>query len=528
MPHDMVLMVSLGAVGGLTARLLRLPPLVGLLVAGFALSGLGVEGGAGLDLLADLGVMLLLFGIGLKLDVRGLARREVLGVAVGHMVVTAAVTLGLLALVGVAGVALFESLDTRSLVLVALALSFSSTVVAVTILQEQNAVRSLHGRTAIGILVVQDVVAVGAMVVVHGEPPRWWSVLLLALVPAAPLARRWLDGLDHGELLPLVAVALALVPGYAAFEAAGLEGDLGALVVGMLLAPAARSEEMSKSILSVKDLLLVAFFLSVGLHGTPRATDLGAALLLLLLVPAKTLLYAGLLRWSGFRVRTATHTSATLASFSEFALIVAAAGVAAGVLDSAWLVTIATAVALSFVLSAALSAAVAPLSRRMRRWWSDPAEAALHPEERPIDLGRAEALVLGMGRLGRAAYLRLSSEHGLSVVGVDSDVARVRALAAAGLDVLEGDATDPLFWSRVAEQSTIRQVVLAMPFHGSNVRALEQLERSGFGGSVTAVTRYSDEAEHLADRAGVVGLYDAAGAELADRAVATRPDPTAE
>lgn len=525
MSLELVLMMSAAAAGGLLAHVMRLPPMVGFLLAGFALAGLGVSGTPTLDTLADLGVVLLLFAIGLKFDVRVLVRREVLGVSVAHAVVSMALALGLLAAASAVGVGLLGEADGTALVLVALALSFSSTVVAVKVLEEQNATRSLHGRTAIGILIVQDLVAVAVLTALEGEAPHWWAPALLLLVPAAWPARRLLASLDHGELLPLAGVALALGPGYALFDAAGLKGDLGALAVGVLLAPSPRAEEMAKSIFSVKELLLVAFFLSVGLHGAPDASTLLLAVVLLALLPVKAALFGVLLRACGFRVRSATRTAASLTSFSEFALIVVVAGTSAGLLDAEWLVVLSTTVALSFAVATVASAGIEPISRIASRHVSDPAR--LHPKERPIDLRRAGALVLGMGRLGRAASVRLAERHDLTVVGVDSDPVRVADLCAEGLHVVEGDATDPLFWERVTDEGTIGLVLLAMPFHGNNLAALDQLRRSGFGGSVTAVTRYDEEVAQLAERAAVVGLYDAAGAELADRAIrAAGPDVT--
>ena len=395
MSLDLVLMLSVAVIGGLLAHLLRLPPLVGFLVAGFVLAGLGVTSTPALDTLADLGVVLLLFAIGLKFDVRVLGRREVLGVSVLHAVLSIGLVLGLLAVAGAAGAGLLADVEGTDLVLVALALSFSSTVVAVKVLEEQNATRSLHGRTTIGILVVQDLVAVAALVVVGGETPRWWAPLLLLLVPASWPARRVLARIDHGELLTLVGVTLALVPGYALFDAAGLKGDLGALAVGVLLAPSARAEEVAKAVFSVKELLLVAFFLSVGLHGAPDASGIVLAVVLVALVPVKAALFALLLRASGFRVRTATRAAASLASYSEFALIVVVAAASAGALGPDWLVMVSTAVALSFVVASVTSAAVDRLSSAASHRLPDPVR--LHPEERPVDLRRADALVLGMG-----------------------------------------------------------------------------------------------------------------------------------
>ncbi len=519
MSSDVLLMLTLALLGGLVAPLLRLPPLVGFLIAGFVLAGLGVETTSTLEAMAELGVVLLLFAIGLQFDPRNLVRLEVTGVATVHAAVSVLLVGLMLGGLGLAGVALVTEAKPAALLLVALALSFSSTVVAIKVLEEQNATRSLQGRTAIGILVVQDLFAVAVLVLVGGSAPSWWAIALVLLVPAAWPVHKLLQRLDHGELLPLVAVALALLPGYALFEAVGLKGDLGALVVGMLLGSSARAEEMSKSIFSVKELLLVAFFLSVGLRGTPGLGDFALALVLLTLVPLKGILFTLFLRVSGLRVRTSTYTATSLATYSEFSLIVVVAGTSAGVLDQDWLVPVSTAVALSFVLSVVLGEKVETLARLNSRWLADPSSERLHAEERPVDFTHADAIVLGMGRLGRATFERLTHGHGLRVLGIDSDAARVHELTRMGLDVMEGDATDALFWERVTAARTVHLVVLAMPFHRSNLGALEQVERSQFDGTVTAVTRYDDEAAQLGERAGVVPIYEAAGAELADRAM---------
>ncbi len=462
MSLDLVLMLSVAVVGGLLAHLLRLPPLVGFLVAGFVLAGLGVTSTPALDTLADLGVVLLLFAIGLKFDVRVLGRREVLGVSVLHAVLSIGLVLGLLAVAGAAGAGLLADVEGTDLVLVSLALSFSSTVVAVKVLEEQNATRSLHGRTTIGILVVQDLVAVAALVVVGGETPRWWAPLLLLLVPASWPARRVLARIDHGELLTLVGVTLALVPGYALFDAAGLKGDLGALAVGVLLAPSARAEEVAKSVFSVKELLLVAFFLSVGLHGAPDASGIVLAVALVALVPVKAALFALLLRASGFRVRTASG-------------VAPAAGPDA---------------------PAPRGASRRPAARRC-------------PRARDGEVGPGGQQPAHRGLRPARDRCRLRPR------ACRTPVRRRPPRRGGRRD------RPPLLGARVTDEGTVRLVVLAMPFHGSNLAALEQLRRSGFGGSVTAVTRYDEEEAQLSERAAVVGLYEAAGAELADRAVRT-------
>ena len=509
------LLVALAA--GLAASAVRLPPLVGFLAAGFILSGLGVPEVPALDTLADLGVALLLFGIGLKLDVRVLVRREVWLTAVVHLSLMSALSLAYLAVLALVGIGLLGGQDWQTLLVVGFALSFSSTVLVVTVLEDQSSSRSRYGRTAVGILVIQDIAAVLFLTLAKGAAPSPWAFLLILLLPAAWLLRRLLGQLGHDELLPLYGVALALAPGYALFEAVGLKGDLGALVMGMLLAPDARSGELSRALFSIKELLLVGFFLSIGYTGLPSASDLLVAVLLLALIPLKSLGFIALLWWRGMRHRTSVLAGSTLGNYSEFGLIVIVVGASAGLVSDAWLPVLATSVALSFVLSVLVDRNSSRLVVLAERLLPPQDPDRLHPDDRPIDIGHADAVVFGMGRVGQAAYAQLTRTHGMRVVGIESSEERAADLRAQGLDVVEGDATDPDLWHRLTHAHTVDIAVLAMPFHGSNVAAIEQLEAGEFTGLVAAVAQYDDEAVELRMRVdSVFGLYDGAGTALAD------------
>ncbi|MBS45912.1 MAG: potassium transporter Kef [Nocardioides sp.] len=511
-----ILLVAL--VGGMAAAAVRLPPLLGFLASGFVLFAMGVEEVPALDTIADLGVTVLLFGVGLKLDVRSLLRREVWLTASVHMAFTTVVGGLLVGLIGLLGFAVLDDAGLRTWLLVGFALSFSSTVFVVKYLEERSASRSLGGRTAIGILVFQDLAAVIFLAVVEGHPPSPWAVLLVLLLPGAWLARRALGALGHDELLPLFGVVLALVPGYALFEAVGLKGDLGALVVGTLVAGGPRAGELAKSLFTLKDLLLVGFFISIGLGGLPTPGELVLALLLLLLLPLKTLGFAALLWACGLRRRTSGMTGIALTNYSEFGLIVAVA--AAHLLADGWVTVLGTAVATSFVLASLPGRHPEYLVRALRRLLPIRKPEQLHPEDRPVDVQHAQAVVLGMGRVGSAAYERLRDEYGLSVIGIETSRDRADRLNAQGFEVLEGDATDPDLWERVSTGSDVRIVLLAMPFHGNNLDALGRLKAEGYDGTVAVVTQY-DEDLAQATRAGAdtgFQLYDGAGTELADRA----------
>ncbi|WP_017541324.1 MULTISPECIES: cation:proton antiporter family protein [Nocardiopsis] len=507
--------------GGLAATAVRLPPLAGFLIAGFVLNGMGYTLTPELDAVADLGVTLLLFTIGLKLDVRSLLRAEVWGSATAHMALSA--PLGALALgaIKLTGLSLLQGTDWTGLLVLGFALSFSSTVFAVKVLEGRSEMGSLYGRLAISVLVMQDVFAVVFLTASGGGLPSPWALLLPLLVPAAPLLRRLLDRIGHGEMQVLFGVAAALVLGYALFDLVGVKGDLGALALGVLLAPAANAPPLAKTLFSLKELFLVGFFLSIGLTGMPTWETVLLAIALLLLVPVKGALFAALFLRFRLRGRTALLTGIALATYSEFGLIVGALAGEQGWLSDDWLVALALAVALSFLASAPLNTRGEEVYRAVAPWLRRRERADLLPSDRPIDLDGARAVVLGMGRVGRGAYDRLHEAYGIAAVGIEHDPATVERLRAAGYRVVEGDATDSDFWDRLTLSDEVDLVVLAMPHQRGNLAALESLGADGHRPVVAGVVTHAEEIDELYARGAdeVHHLYGEAGRALADDAV---------
>ena len=503
---------------GFLARVLRLPTLVGYLAAGFILHAPGIADLPVVDTLADLGVTILLFTIGLKLDLRMLFRREVVVTAGVNLLVLVGVTTGFLGLLSLAGVSMLDGQGWRPLALLGFALSFSSTVFVVQVLDERSESHSLYGRIAIGILVLQDVVAVAYLTLAKGHPPSPWALLLVLLVPGAWLVRRAWDRLGHGELQLLFGITMALVPGYWLFEQLGLKGDFGAMIVGLLLAGHPRAGELSHDLFGLRELLLVGFFVSIGLEVEPTLQTVALGLLLLVLLPVEGFAFTLVLSLFRLRHRTAILAGLALANFSEFGLIVVATGVDQGALSDDWLVVTSVAVAASFVFSTLVNRRGTRLVGRLSFLLPDrPADEA-HPEDRPIRLVDTQAVVLGMGRVGRAAYERLRDEYGLAVVGVENDPLKVASLRAAGVAVLDGDATEADFWERLESDGGVDVLVLAMPFHGSNVVALSRIAATPFDGTVAAVARYDDERDELLAKGADVAfhLYEGTGVGLAD------------
>jgi len=523
------LMIALAFVAGFAAQWVRLPPLVGFLAAGFALNALGFESTPALETISNLGVTLLLFTIGLKLDIRTLLRAEVWATASLHIVGSTLLFTGVLFLLKLLGLALASNLDWTLMLLLGFALSFSSTVFAVKVLEGRSELGSFYGRVAIGILVMQDVFAVVFLSASTGSLPSVWAFGLILLWPAAKLMRAMLDRVGHGDLQVLYGAFLSLVAGYSLFEAVGVKGDLGALVVGMLLASHPATAGLAKSLFHLKELFLVGFFLSVGLGALPDVSMLLMALLLLLVLPLKSALYYVVLMRFRVRTRTGVLSTLSLTNYSEFGLIVAALAATSGWLSAEWLAVISLAVAGSFVLASPLNAASERIYERLKGPLAPLEAGMLLDADRPIAVGQVDAVVLGLGQLGGGAYVRLIEGHGMRVLGVDNDASKLADHHAAGRLVLEGDAVDSDFWDKLLLTDSVKLVLLAMPGHAGNIHALTQLKNRAFSGHIAAIVDHPEEVEILRGLGAnaVFHIQAEAGTAFADDALAGMKDPSA-
>ncbi|MFT5720244.1 MAG: glutathione-regulated potassium-efflux system ancillary protein KefC [Motiliproteus sp.] len=501
---------------GFLAQQLRLPPLVGFLGAGFALHALGAEGGPLLQQLADLGVTLLLFTIGLKLRPSSLLAVEVWGSAAAHMALSVSLVAGLLLLLGMTGLGVFALLDWHAAAVIGFALSFSSTVFAIKILEERAELKSLHGQIAIGILIIQDIFAVLFLTLATGKIPSLWALALLSLPLIRPLLGSLLVRSGHGEVQVLYGLMVA-VSASTLFELVGMKGDLGALIIGALLSSHPKSTELARSLLSFKDLLLLGFFLSIGINALPSLADLAIAVgLVVLLLPIKTLLYHALLASFKLRARSAFLSALSLANYSEFGLIVTAVGVTAGWVDPQWLMIMALALALSFVFAALLNTNAHSLYASVEGYLHLYQTLALRAKDQPIDLGGAEVLVLGIGRVGCGALDAMYEVYANRVCGIDSDALQVSRHQQAGRNVMLGDAEDADFWEGL-DATRLRLVMLTLPTLGDMLQAVIRIRAIGYKGPITAVAKHEDERLQL-ERVGVraaFNFYAEAGAGFA-------------
>jgi glutathione-regulated potassium-efflux system ancillary protein KefC len=417
------------------------------------------------------------------------------------------------------GLFLFGSLTVSTSLLLALALSFSSTVFAVKALQESGELGALHGRVAVGILIMQDLIAVFFLTASTGRLPSWVSIgLVAALLALRPAMKSLIDRSGHGELIILCGLLLSLVLGWTAFESVGLKGDLGALFIGVLVSQHPKSKELAKSLTGLTDLLLVGFFLSIGLRGLPNWQVLLVACLLVALLPFKSALFFALLTRFHLRARTAWLASLNLGSYSEFSLIVLAVAATRGWISQEWLVLDAIVLSLSFFVAAPLNRKADLLYDGLSSWLRKFETPGRHPDDMATYLQEERIAIFGMGRVGLAAYNRLEERYPKRVIGFDRDASQVELHRRARRNVVLADATDSDFWERLRPKDQIDLVILAMPKHAANIHAAQTLRRHAYAGVVAAIAKFDDEVKQLravgADIA--FNLYSEAGVGLAD------------
>lgn len=478
------LWITFAFVLGLLVKTVGLPPLVGYLGAGFVLSGLAaatgltIEATDALDHIAHLGVLLLLFTVGLKLKLRSVISREVVGGSLLHFATTC--------LVFTPGLHLLMGLEWHTALMLAVALSFSSTVLAAKVLESKRELRAFHGRVAIGILIMQDLIALVVMSLAAGQTPSQWALVVFGLPLLRPLLFRLLDASGHDELLVLLGLLLALVLGGFGFESVGLSSELGALVFGAMLASHPRSQELAKSLWSVKEVFLVGFFLQIGIGGLPDQQALLFALVATLVLPLKGMLFFFLLLAFRLRSRSAFLSSLALTNYSEFGLIVASIAL------PEWLVPLAISVSLSFLVSAPVNRLAHSLYERVGRHLDRFETRERHPDEQPLSLGNTRILIMGMGRTGTAAYDWLVTREA-NLMGLDSDPAKAEEHQRQGRNVIFADAEDVSFWSGL-HMPAVEAVILALGDIEGKLIAARTLRKKGFRGYIVAHTLYADEA----------------------------------
>lgn len=451
--------LGLAVVGGALAQLLRQPLIVAFIAVGILVgpSALGlVAHSSEIELFARLGIALLLFVVGLKLDLHIIRTVGPVALAsgLGQVFFTSVVGYLLALLLGMSHVAA---------IYVAVALTFSSTIIIVKLLSDKREVDALHGRIAVGFLIVQDIVVVLVMIGLTafgqagGDVNMGWEALKVVLKGAAMLLvvallmRYVLPGLLHrlahsSELLMLFAIAWAVL-GAVAGDALGFSKEVGAFLAGVSIASTPFREQVAARLVSLRDFLLLFFFIELGaiLDLSTLGMQVGASMVFSLFVlignPIIVMIIMG---YMGYRKRTGFLAGLTVAQISEFSLVLAALGLSLGHLqqETVGLITLVGLITISASTYMILYSHA--IYERLAPWLSLFERKMPHRElDSPFDgKGGVDVLLFGLGRYGASLAENLR-DRGCRVLAVDFDPTTVQQHIRDGYQVHYGDAEDP-------------------------------------------------------------------------------------
>ncbi|HCN69456.1 MAG TPA: cation:proton antiporter [Candidatus Accumulibacter phosphatis] len=503
---EFALLLLMSAAAGAVSLWLRQPVLIAYIVigivAGPAVLGV-VTAHDQIDLLAQVGVAVLLFVVGLKLDLQHIRHIGPVALATGLGQLAFTIVIGFLIILAM-GKGWVEALY------VAVALTFSSTIIIVKLLSDKREIDSLHGRIAIGFLIVQDLAVVVAMMVMSALRGDGGEGSLLALAGSLALRLgvaavgmyllmryvlpRVVDRMAQSQELLLI-FAIAWGTGLAALgEWAGFSKEAGAFLAGFSLASTHYRDAINARLTGIRDFLLLFFFIDLGAKldfSTLGGEVWPAVVLSLFVLIGNPLIVMAIMGYMGYRKRTGFLCGLTVAQISEFSIIFVAMGISLGHVDKGALGLTTLVGLITIALSTYMILYSHPLYEKLASW------LGVFERQRPYrelavatarhDLHEADVIVFGLGRYGSRLALGLQ-EVELKVLGVEFDPEVVSALRQQGLPVRYGDGIASEFLESLPLKDT-RWVVSTLPDMASNRDLLRGLRELHFTGEVAIVAR---------------------------------------
>lgn len=522
--YELTALLTLAAAVGFIGLLLRQPMIVSFIAVGVLASPSALvilQSYENIEILADLGIAVLLFLVGLKLDLKLVKTLGPVSLATGLGQVFFTALFGFF-------IGLWLGLDVVTSLYVAVALTFSSTIIIVKLLSDKKEADSLHGRIAIGFLIVQDLFVVFAMMVLStfgigaqgGEGANasmqiasvvFYALIMLGFVM---IFIRYLATPLVGKIARSPELLIVFAIGWASLLAAvgdyfGLSKELGGLLAGISLASTPFREAIISRLSSLRDFLLLFFFIALGtqLDFTLLGDQVYPALIFSLFVLiGNPIIVLTIMGYMGYRKRTGFLAGLTVAQISEFSLIFMAMGVTLGHVnsDSLGLVT------LVGLITIALSVYMITYSHTLYRWLEpvlgvferkipvrEEAEASQHIEKTKYDV-----ILFGLGRYGSAIAEHFKADN-IRLLAIDFNPDEVRNWKALGYDAVYGDACDHEFISTLP-LTHAKWVISAMPQHDLGVThqdprliLIDGLRREGFQGKIAVSTQRASEKEAL-------------------------------
>lgn len=509
---EIVALLLVATLAGMFSVRLRQPLIIGFIAVGILAGPSGLDWIRSIDqihAMAEMGLALLLFVVGLKLDVNLMRRmgRVALAAGLGQVVFTT---------IGGFLIAYALGMNAVTSFYVAMALTFSSTIIIVKLLSDKREADSLHGRLALGILIVQDIVVVLVMIFLSAfsggtaDQPIYHAFIVVAkgfsLIAGVWLASSYV----LPRLLPLLAKTTELLVLFGIMwalglaniaEALGFSKEIGAFLAGVSLASTPFRESIGAKLISLRDFLLVFFFIELGcrldlsLLGNQVWSAIPLSLFVLIGNPITVMIILGAM---GYRKRTGLLTGVTIAQVSEFSLILVAMGAklghigddAVGVVTLVALITIASSTYMILYLDNIYNR-LGPyigIFERKTPYREDSRRDALH------DSDSADTLIFGLGSYGTGIAQQLET-RGKRVLGVDFDPQAVLAWNERGWDAIFGDAKD----NDIADSlhlDHVKWVVSSIRDDAINASLLRSLKNVGYTG-YTAVAAYDQSGEKM-------------------------------
>ncbi|WP_445116606.1 cation:proton antiporter [Acinetobacter sp. WZC-1] len=481
MPHNVDLIILL-AVGfgiallfGYIAARLRLPPLIGYLIAGMMISPNTPGVVADITLanqLAELGVMFLMFGVGMHFSLNDLMQVRRIALPGAILQIAVATLLGMT-------VSMCWGWSFGSALVFGLSLSCASTVVLLKALGDKGLLNSINGKIAVGWLLVEDLVMVlvlvllpATAVLMGGHSPigheshNLWLTLGMTLLKVTgfiafmlvigkrlvPMIMQFVVRLGSRELFTLTVVAAAVSIAYGSYAIFGVSMALGAFFAGMVVRESDFSHRAEEETLPLREVFSILFFISVGMLFDPRIIfeqPLHILAVIAIIMVGKTLAAMALVLFFRYPINTALTVGASLAQIGEFSFILATMGLSLGLLTHEAQNLILAGALFSITLNSFLFSAIEPIQNwirersqlaRLLERSSDP--LAMLPDEVDQEYLRDQVVIIGYGGVGRRITQTLMND-GIKVVIAEENREKVEDLRDQGIAAVSGQATEP-------------------------------------------------------------------------------------
>lgn len=509
---EIAVILFLAAVLGAVGQFLRQPLIVmfialGILVGPSVLNI--VQSTEYIHLLAELGIAILLFIVGLNLDLRIIKSVGKIALLTGLGQVFFTSLIGYFIAIGLG----FSNLHSFY---IAVGLTFSSTIIIIKLLSDKKEIDSLHGQIAIGFLIVQDIVVILVMIILsalgqNSDTSLTYDIIKTLLAGAllfaiTLIAMKWIiPGLSFflaksQEMLILFAIAWAVALA-AGGELMGFSGEVGAFLAGVSLASSQFKEAISSRLISLRDFMLIFFFVNLGANldlsiiGSQVAPALLFSAFVLIGNPIIVLIIMGVM---GYRKRTAFLAGLTVAQISEFSLIFAGLGLSIGHINEEILALI----TLVGLITIGLSTYLILYSHQIYSILAPALDIfqKKHPnneiEMESLHSHQYELVIFGLGRFGGKLAKLLDEHHEVKYLGVDFDPTVVKRLQRENPNIIYGDIEDPELLERIPFEN-VKSVISTVSNVDHSMYLIKTLNRTGFKGRIYLTAIHEKDYEDL-------------------------------